>query len=115
MRRRFCCSAHQSKKGGSMRRFASSWSGTLSKLGFRRKRVRSKNRQGVYHRRPAIESLEPRHLLSITVNTLVDENDGINVGGVSLRDAIAQSAITTSTDVILFDSSLTGGTIRLTQ
>jgi hypothetical protein len=35
------------------------------------------------------EPLEDRRLLSITVNTLVDENNGIGVGGISLRDAIA--------------------------
>ncbi|MEX0611481.1 MAG: right-handed parallel beta-helix repeat-containing protein [Pirellulales bacterium] len=34
------------------------------------------------------EPLEDRRLLSITVNTLFDENDGIGVGGVSLREAI---------------------------
>lgn len=28
-------------------------------------------------------------MTTITVNTLTDENDGIDVGGVSLRDAIA--------------------------
>lgn len=36
-----------------------------------------------------LEPLEDRRLLSITVNTLVDENDGIGVGGVSLREALA--------------------------
>jgi CSLREA domain-containing protein len=36
-----------------------------------------------------IEPLEDRRLLSITVDTLVDENDGVGVGGISLRDAIA--------------------------
>jgi hypothetical protein len=34
------------------------------------------------------EPLEERRLLTIIVNTLVDENDGIGVGGISLRDAI---------------------------
>jgi hypothetical protein len=36
-----------------------------------------------------IESLEDRRLLAVTVTTLVDENDGVDVGGTSLRDAIA--------------------------
>ena len=35
-----------------------------------------------------LESLEDRRLLAISVNTLVDEDDGMGVGGVSLRDAI---------------------------
>jgi predicted outer membrane repeat protein len=39
-----------------------------------------------------IEQLEPRQMLSITVNTLLDENDGIGVGGISLRDAVAAAA-----------------------
>jgi hypothetical protein len=38
-----------------------------------------------------IESLEERRLLSVTVNTLVDENDGVGIGGVSLRDAISSA------------------------
>ncbi len=43
-------------------------------------------------RRPRFESLEDRRLLSITVNTLVDENNGIGVGGISLREAIAAAS-----------------------
>jgi hypothetical protein len=46
----------------------------------------------VYHRQLRFELLENRRLLSITVNTLIDENDGIGVGSVSLRDAIAAAA-----------------------
>jgi hypothetical protein len=39
-----------------------------------------------------MEPLEDRRLLSITVNTLVDEQDGSIVDGdISLRDAIAAS------------------------
>src|SRR5215475_10776992 len=49
------------------------------------------------------ESLEARTLLSITVNTLVDENNGVGVGGISLRDAIAAAA---SGDTINFAPSL---------
>ena len=56
------------------------------------------------HRRPLrFEPLEDRRLLSITVNTLADENDGIAVGGISLRDAIAAA---TSGETI--DFSVTG-------
>ena len=61
------------------------------------------------------EQLEDRRLLSITVNTLIDENDGINVGGISLRDAIAAAA---PNDTINFAPSLTVGgpaTILLTH
>lgn len=44
-------------------------------------------------RRPLrFEPLEDRRLLTIVVNTLVDENDGVGVGGISLRDAIAAAA-----------------------
>jgi Planctomycete extracellular/Chlamydia polymorphic membrane protein (Chlamydia_PMP) repeat len=45
-----------------------------------------------FSRRLRLESLEDRRLLSITVNVLVDENDGIALGGISLRDAIAAAA-----------------------
>jgi hypothetical protein len=55
------------------------------------------------------EPLEDRRLLSITVNTLVDENDGIGVGGISLREAVVAAALT---DMI--DFSVTG-TINLSS
>ncbi len=55
------------------------------------------------------EALESRLMLSITVNTLVDESDGVAVGGISLRDAIAAA---TPGDTI--DFSVTG-TITLTH
>ena len=45
-------------------------------------------------------------MLSITVNTLVDENDGIGTGGISLRDAIAAAA---PGETINFAPSLTSG------
>ena len=45
------------------------------------------------NRRLRFESLEDRRLLSITVDTLVDENNGVGVGtGTSLREAIAAAA-----------------------
>ena len=37
----------------------------------------------------SFEPLEDRRLLSTTVNTLANENNGIGVGGITLRDAIA--------------------------
>jgi CSLREA domain-containing protein len=68
-----------------------------------------------YRRRLLFEPLEDRRLLSITVNTLVDENDGIAVGGISLRDAIAAAS---PGDTINFAPSLTAAgpaTILLTH
>ena len=56
---------------------------------FRAKR----HRESARRRRLLFESLEERRLLTITVDTLVDENDGIGVGaGTSLRDAIAAAS-----------------------
>jgi hypothetical protein len=55
------------------------------------------------------EPLESRRVLSITVNTLVDENNGVGVGaGTSLREAIAAAA---QGDTINFSVA---GTINLT-
>jgi hypothetical protein len=62
-----------------------------------------------YRCRLGIEPLEDRRLLSITVNTLVDENNGIGVGGISLREAIAAAP---SGDIV--DFSVTG-TINLSS
>src|SRR3954469_16157977 len=53
---------------------------------------RSSPRRAKHARSLRFEPLEERRLLSITVNTLVDENNGIAVGGISLRDAIAAAA-----------------------
>ena len=59
------------------------------------------------------EPLEHRWLLSITVDTLVDEADGsIEDGDISLRDAIAAAE---AGEMIDFDASLDGGTILLTM
>lgn len=68
-----------------------------------------------WHRQLRVEPLEDRRLLSITVNTLVDENDGIGVGNISLRDAIGAAV---PGDTIDFDPALTSGgpaTILLTR
>lgn len=66
-------------------------------------------------RRLRFEPLEDRRVLSITVDTLVDENDGVGVGRISLRDAIAASL---PGETIEFDSALVSsgpGTILLTN
>jgi predicted outer membrane repeat protein len=62
----------------------------------------------ISNRRVRFEPLEDRRLLSITVNTLVDENDGIGVGtGTSLREAISAAV---AGDTINFSVT---GTINL--
>ncbi len=62
-----------------------------------------------------VERLEDRHLLAVTVDTLVDESDGSLVDGdISLRDAIALAPAGATID---FDQALTSGgpaTITLT-
>jgi hypothetical protein len=62
-----------------------------------------------YSRRLRFETLEARRVLSITVDTLVDENNGIGLGaGTSLREAIAAAA---AGDTVNFSVR---GTINLT-
>jgi hypothetical protein len=84
----------------------------------RRNRRRSAARQSKtspHSRCLRFEPLEDRRLLSITVSTLVDENDGVIGGSVSLRDAIAAAA---PGDTINFDPALTAAgpaTILLTH
>ena len=58
-----------------------------------------------------------RQMLSITVNTLTDENDTYVVDGTSnsLREAIAYAATQTEPQIIDFDSSLSDGAISLTH
>jgi predicted outer membrane repeat protein len=92
-----------------MRRHRSSWTKTLAQLGFRGRRPQ--RGFGVSERRRvgSFEHLEARQMLSITVNTLVDEDDGISTGGISLRDAINEGG------AIAFAPELVGGTIRLTH
>lgn len=79
-------------------------------LAGRRSRLPSCSRIASRHRRPRLEPLEDRRLLSITVDTLIDENNGVGVGaGTSLREAIAAVA---SGDTINFSVT---GTINLTS
>jgi predicted outer membrane repeat protein len=96
-----------------MRSNSSSWISKFATLGFPRKFNRPTKASSPNYRRLRLESLEPRHLLSITVNTHIDENDGINVGGVSLRDAVAHAATQPGSDIIEFNPSLSGSTIEL--
>ena len=59
----------------------------------------------------AIEPLETRVLLTtFAVDTFVDQNDGVGVGGVSLRDAILAANATAGDDII----TLPAGTYTLT-
>ena len=85
-----------------MRSFPSCWNKTLTQLGFKRKRRKQNKRADRFSRRSLIESLEPRQMLAadFIVDTLAD---GINVGGVSLRDALAEA---TSGETIGFSASL---------
>src|SRR5688572_2494542 len=92
-----------------MRTSPRSWTNTLVKLGFRRRRPNEIRKRRVPSRNPQLELLEPRQMLTV-VTTLIDEDDGINVGaGTSLREAIKYA-----TDNISFAASLTGR-INLTQ
>ncbi|HUO07342.1 MAG TPA: choice-of-anchor Q domain-containing protein [Phycisphaerae bacterium] len=69
--------------------------------------------------RAILEALEPRTLLTAyVVNTLVDESNGINVGNVSLRDAINAANANPGPDSISFAPALTANgpaTITLTN
>ena len=48
------------------------------------------------------------------VNTTADENDGVSVGGVSLRDAVTWANANPGADTILFDPGLAESVITLT-
>jgi predicted outer membrane repeat protein len=53
-----------------------------------------------------VEPLEDRRLMAMTVSTLVDENDGVAVGGISLREAVAAAG---QGETIDFAPALTAG------
>ena len=74
----------------------------------RRRRRKSARGAATYRRVLRLEPLEERRLLSITVNTLADENDGIGVGGISLRDAIAAANAAPGAETIDFDPAPDG-------
>ncbi len=89
------------------------WNAIAGKLGFTQKNRNRRSRRNSYRRSLRIESLEDKRMLSITVDTFVDELDGsITDGDISLRDAIGQAI---AGDVIEFDQSLNGQTISLLQ
>src|SRR5262249_9087865 len=77
---------HDEAAGGAMRE-----RGKRSRTNERRRRL-SRLSGAFVGRFLRFESLETRTLLSITVNTLVDESNGVGIGGISLRDAIAAAA-----------------------
>ena len=96
-------------------RTRTNWTSSYNCIRHRKGKRRTPSGAFTFSRRLRMEPLEDRRLLSITVNTLVDENDGIAVGGISLRDAIAAAV---SGDTINFAASLTAGgpaTILLTH
>ena len=69
-----------------MTTFIGSFKLRLAKLGLIRNSQLRERRVSVYKRRLRLEALESRQMLTvITVNTSADENNGINVGGRSLR------------------------------
>ena len=92
------------------------WLSTNQRSSYRRSLAKPRAKACSLYRRPlAFESLEDRRLLSITVNTLIDQNDGIGVGGISLRDAISAAV---PSEMINFSPVLTSGgpaTILLTH
>lgn len=53
-------------------------------------------------------------MATFVVNTFKDENNGLNLGKVSLRDAIVAASSNPGTDKIIFDRSLRNKTITLT-
>jgi hypothetical protein len=103
-----------------MRRFSTSWTNTLAKLGirrFRRERAASRRSGGSFDRNLHVEWLEDRRLLAtVTVSTWIDENNGdidsigeliANPGGagISLREAVLAANATAGADIINFNSS----------
>ncbi len=85
-------------------RQAGAW-GRYAKSTTKRASRRSNGKPKQFHRLLTLERLEPRQMLSITVNTLNDELDGsIHDGDVSLRDALLAA---TPFETINFDPALT--------
>jgi uncharacterized protein YjbI with pentapeptide repeats len=88
--------------------------GALVIIGHRRRRTWM-YRASSLRRRLQVETLEDRRLLSITVDTLVDENDGMGVGGISLRDAITAAVANETIDFLPALTSSGPATILLTN
>ena len=96
-----------------MRRRLSDMKTFLSDFGLGTRKSSKSRRTEKCRRALRFEALESREMLSITVNTLNDENDGIGAGGISLREAIQEVV---AGDTIDFAPSLnnTNKTINLT-
>jgi CSLREA domain-containing protein len=86
-----------------MRRLPSSWTTTLTKLGFKRK---TKKRSQMKHgRRSQLEPLEARHMLAVlTVNSTAD-NTTVDAF-TTLREAIATANSDSAADTIVFDPAV---------
>ena len=105
-----------------MRRFPSSWSTTLTQLGFRRKR-NARHQHGERARRPRFEPLEERRMLATfmvnsTADTVATDTE------LTLREAITAANSDTTPDVITFDPlvfdsqetiTLTGGQLTISE
>ena len=89
------------------------WATTLSNSRLRRNRKAEKRKPAARGRRLGVEALESRQLLSITVDTLLDENNDLATGGKSLREALAFSATQPGTQIIEFAPELRGGMLHL--
>jgi hypothetical protein len=96
-----------------MRRRLSDMKASLSNFRLGTRKSSKSRRTEICRRALRFEALETRAMLSITVNTLNNENDGIGAGGISLRDAIQEAV---AGDTVDFAPSLnnTNKTINLT-
>jgi hypothetical protein len=95
-----------------MRSLPNGWNTLFTRLGLAKKRNKRRGRDAS-HRSLRMEALELRQMLSITVNTPIDERDfNLNDGDRSLRDAILEAS---PGETIDFDpATLNGATITLT-
>ena len=89
------------------------WNTLLTKLGFTRKKRRTRVHQNHFGRRTRFESLEPRKMLATyIVNTAVDELDlSVTDGDISLRDAIREASLSSGNTVVFNASVMNGATI----
>lgn len=99
-------------EGKAMRSHPSCWNRTLTRLGFKRKRRRKKNRYTYSRRRSLFESLEQRQMLTsntveVDTATNVVSDDGLT----SLQEAFDLVAADAQLDTITFSSDLAGETI----
>jgi RHS repeat-associated protein len=104
-----------------MRRLQTSWTETLTKLGFKRRRRRHSRKSDRFYlrRRPQLESLEERAMLAVVTignDTDVYDGDDTNItalladpgtdGTISLREAIVAANNTSGADTLEFDENL---------